>query len=251
MMRRGRLTGAFAVIAATLGGGIHAQGSREVFQAVIDDLSAPNAKGLWLLFDPSMQGYKEIRRDTEALLDNFDVTASVTFLGGDRMRWTLQMTGRSGARSRSTRTADVTAKVSGNRIVSFQPARLFAPPDADAAWESLAAASAALAHEDENAGAVPFLAVFDRATPGFADFRANVAALSREYDVDAALELTGNEGTDTERNLTVDWELNLTSRSTEATTKQRRATVSVRMQKEGSKWKIVSLQPLSLFGPQR
>jgi hypothetical protein len=246
MMPRGV---AVAFLAGAIAGSACAQDSRQVFQAAIDDLSAPNAKGLWLLFDPTTPGYKEIRKDTEALLNRFDVTAKVTFLGGDRMKWILEMTDRGGARSRTTRTAEVTAKVSGERIVAFEPSRLFAPPDADSAWESLATASAALAHEDDNAGGVPFLAVFDRAMPGFDNLQANVAALSRDLDVDAALELTANDGTDTERTLMVDWELSLTSRGTEAATKHRRENVVAKMKKEGSKWKVVSLQPLSLFGP--
>ena len=45
--------------------------------------------------------------------------------------------------------------------------------------------------------------------PGRDGSQANVTALARGYHIDSAVELVKNEGTDTGRLLTLDWNLNL------------------------------------------
>lgn len=94
-----------------------------------------------------------------------------------------------------------------------------------------------------------FLDSFDRAMPDFDKLRFNVAGLVEQADVSCNVEITGNEGDDSERTLTLDWILTVEPKQDSPGATQREKTVKCRLKKVGKKWKIVSFEPIDLFAP--
>ena len=243
------------------------EGVKALFQTAINAVTARNAAAFWLLFERSMPGYKQMRKDSQALLEGSDVTATVDFTkmegsGNSRnvsMNWLLEIVSRTGARSRTTRRASVESRVEFQDgkwlIASFTPLSLLAAPSVDGAWVAIAAASAALAQGDatvsaaEPEDAVIFLSAFDRAMPGYAGLRSNIIALARTYQVDSAVELISNDGDDTVRTLKLDWRLNLISQVTNISSLEREETITCEVRREGGKWRVVALQPAAFFAP--
>jgi hypothetical protein len=127
---------------------------------------------------------------------------------------------------------------------------------ADDAWELIASAARALgeatALPPPNRGsAVPFLSFFDHKMPGYETLRTNVTALIDQADLQTTIDQAGNEGDDRARNVTVDWELRITDLATAVNSTRRQELVKCRVEKQGRKWRIVSLEPLSFFAPPR
>jgi len=92
-----------------------------------------------------------------------------------------------------------------------------------------------------------FLDYFDRAMPDFDKLRYNVESLLSQADVSCSIEVTGNEGDDAERTLTLDWILETEHKDNSPGGTRRQKTVKVRLKKTGKKWRIVSFEPLDLF----
>lgn len=260
----------FAALATPLARLLRAQtddGVKALFQAAIDDLTQRKTGAFWLLFDSAMPGYKQMRRDSQALVDGFDVTATVEFTkiagsGATRavqMDWGQQMVSRTGARSHTTRHVQVQCRVESKNgqwlVAAFAPLSLFTPPDVDGAWETIAAAAGALAHggfnflspEERRGNAVEFLSIFDRSMPGYDELRSDVIALARDFQVDSAVELVSDEGGDTRRTLKLDWDLGLISPMTDVSRVHRHETVTLQMSRNGKKWRVTALEPLALF----
>ena len=96
-----------------------------------------------------------------------------------------------------------------------------------------------------------FLDSFDRAMPDYDKLRFNVAGLVEQADVSCNVEITSNEGDDSERTLTLDWILTIEPKQDSPGATQREKTVKCRLKKVGKKWKIVSFEPVELFAPAR
>jgi hypothetical protein len=94
-----------------------------------------------------------------------------------------------------------------------------------------------------------FLDSFDRAMPDYDKLRFNVAGLVEQADVSCNVEITGNEGDNSERTLTLDWILTVEPKQDSPGATQREKTVKCRLKKVGKKWKIVSFEPIDLFAP--
>lgn len=127
---------------------------------------------------------------------------------------------------------------------------------ADDVWELIASAARALSEATalpppNRGGAGPFLSFFDPRMPGYETLRANVAALIDQADLQSTLDPVDNDGDDRARNLSVDWQLRLTDPATGVTATRRQEIVKCRVEKQGRKWRIVSLEPLSFFAPPR
>ena len=127
---------------------------------------------------------------------------------------------------------------------------------ADDAWELIASAARALgeatALPPPNRGsAIPFLSYFDRKMPGYETLRNNVTALINQADVQTTIDPVTNEGDDRARNVTVDWELRMTDLASGVNSTRRQELVKCRVEKQGRKWRIVSLEPVSFFAPPR
>jgi hypothetical protein len=128
-------------------------------------------------------------------------------------------------------------------VICAAPA-LAADPAQDV-WEVVTAMAAALGVADPGA----FLAACDSGMPSYQTLRANVSALVAQADVESGIDPVRNEGTDTTREVEVDWQLQLVDRSGLQRVTRRRENIKLRFEKSGRKWKVVSLEPVRLFAP--
>ncbi len=115
--------------------------------------------------------------------------------------------------------------------------------DADQIWDLFTEMAGALANSDPE----QFLQAFNPAMPGFEDLRQNVTALLLAYDVHSSIELVNESGDSTAQTVQLDWFLELVDKENAGVTRRRE---QVRCQLvKNKKWRITSLQPLSLFAP--
>ena len=94
-----------------------------------------------------------------------------------------------------------------------------------------------------------FLRGFDRSMPGYEMLAVNVAALLERADVQSSVEVLSDEGTDSRRMLELDWFLQFVEVQAAGGSTQRREQVHCTLARQGKKWRITALEPLSLFAP--
>ncbi len=125
--------------------------------------------------------------------------------------------------------------------------RLFGADPASEAYNLVASAAAFLSEND----AQGFIGLFDKTMPGYNGFATAVTGMLRECEVQSSVEVLRNEGDDTARALDLDWLVQLKLKYETEQVERRRELVKARAQREGKKWKFVSLSPQSLFGPMK
>jgi hypothetical protein len=209
-------------------------------------------------FDPAMKGYKELGANVHGLLRDADVQASIE-ISSDHMDWTLDIAAHDLSAGSTRRQAKVMyrAERSGGklRIVSFEPASLFAPPHGREAWDAISGAAMDLQLASRRADGreenyLPnLLARFDRAMVGYAQLEANLQALTSIWLVEPALQLTSNEGADDRRSLEIDWIMTLTNPLDGGRSVRKEETVKCVVEKRGKRWLIVAITPLEFFAP--
>ncbi|HUI76876.1 MAG TPA: hypothetical protein VLY24_03145 [Bryobacteraceae bacterium] len=94
-----------------------------------------------------------------------------------------------------------------------------------------------------------FMKNFDRSMPGYEMLATNVEALVLQQDVQSSIEILSAEGTDTKRMLELDWFLQFVEPGPGGDTTRRREQVKCTLARQGKRWLITSLEPLSLFAP--
>jgi hypothetical protein len=94
---------------------------------------------------------------------------------------------------------------------------------------------------------VAFLEAFDKSMRGLDTLRFNVEGLLSQADIGCSIEITGNEGDDSVRAVTLDWILTFEKKDQVPGTTRRQKTVHCRVKKMGKHWRIVSFEPLDLF----
>ena len=92
-----------------------------------------------------------------------------------------------------------------------------------------------------------FLDAFDKSMPGRDKLREGVIGLTSQADIGCNIQITSNEGDDSERNLTIDWILTFDRTEDSPGENRRQKTVKCRLKKMGRKWRIVSFEPIDLF----
>ncbi len=125
-------------------------------------------------------------------------------------------------------------------------APIAADPAGDA-WELLSNAASALTERNP----ASFLSYFDSKMPGFAQIQNDVYALVAESEPASSIDLVSNEGDAANRELTVDWTLDMViaqAGPTVASTR-RKQRVKIRLEKRKKNWVIVSFEPQSFFSP--
>ena len=91
--------------------------------------------------------------------------------------------------------------------------------------------------------------------PEYADLRENVTALVREFSVESSVDFKKNEGDDQKRTVEADWFLILRPHDNNGCTNgrdglatgRREKVLTCTVEKQGRKWKITSLSPVSFF----
>jgi len=121
----------------------------------------------------------------------------------------------------------------------------------DETWELVASAARALveatALRPPYRSPVPFLSYFDPKMAGFETLRDNVTALIDQVDLQSTIDPLRNEGNDRAREMTLDWLLTMSDPGSSIVSTRREAEIRCRVEKQGKKWRIVSLEPVSFF----
>jgi hypothetical protein len=94
-----------------------------------------------------------------------------------------------------------------------------------------------------------FMRSFDRQMPGYQMLAASVEALVQQQDVQSSIEVLSDEGTDASRMLVVDWFLQFVEPKPGGDSTRRREQVHCTLARQEKKWRISSMEPLSLFAP--
>jgi len=105
--------------------------------------------------------------------------------------------------------------------------------------------AAALANND----AEGFLTHVAKEMPGRAMLRDNLFGLVAAADLNSSVEVIDlkTEGARTVVNF--DWSLHVISKDDSSQVEQRHETVTLEVEKQGKRWKVVALKPVSFFGP--
>jgi hypothetical protein len=98
------------------------------------------------------------------------------------------------------------------------------------------------------------LAVFDSKMPDYGSIESDIGALVAQADILCAIDILGEKdvpvGNESpEKELSVDWFLQLKSQSPSGPTERRREQVTLRMKNIKGKWKITKILPLKILAP--
>jgi hypothetical protein len=196
------------------------------------------------LFDPSAPALQQIRNDLKPLLTAAEVSL---YIRTDTGIWNLTVTARDVSAGVTHRSAKVVIRVEGGLIRSFEPSNFFAPPHGREAWDAVFAFASSL--NDDSAP--PSLTQFDPAMPGFEAFRNTIKTLWTQFQIEPSLDLINSEGDDTHRTLSIEWTMDLRNQQDPTDATQRDQTVTIRVEKQGKNWRIVALDPQTLFAPAK
>jgi hypothetical protein len=208
---------------------------------------------------------ERLRKPVEALLRSYDVQPALeiffTGVNGPGVAlgidWKMDLAAREGLRSITHRQRRVTCRVEPRdgalRIVALDAIRegpldapsLFSPPDITGAWDLLQSAARSLSQAVSPAAG--FLAAFDSKLPGYESLRNGAESLTAQGEVDSTIGLTTDEGTDTARTLEVDWTLEVVNPETGLRILQRESPLTVKIERLGKRWLVVSIAPLDFF----
>jgi hypothetical protein len=94
-----------------------------------------------------------------------------------------------------------------------------------------------------------FLDRIDHSMPDYEKLQRNILALVAQYEIVAAIDVIEDEGDDRTRAVQVDWILQIRAREETGPLVRRRETVKCRLDRVKKKWKVSSLDPISLFAP--
>jgi hypothetical protein len=115
-------------------------------------------------------------------------------------------------------------------------------------WQTVAAMAAGLAEGNPAA----FLKPVDRGLANYSVLERNVCAMLELADAQSNISPLANDGSELARTLQLDWELRLKRKSDgndEPRIVAREEAVTVGFEKDGKKWRVVKLEPLSFFAP--
>jgi hypothetical protein len=96
-----------------------------------------------------------------------------------------------------------------------------------------------------------FIEAVDPAMPHFGEFQRDVRALAGAADLANSIEVLSDTGDETHRTEELDWYLEIVEKAASRKVERRREAVKFRLERTGKKWKIVSIDPLSFFGPAK
>jgi len=94
-----------------------------------------------------------------------------------------------------------------------------------------------------------FLDYFDHSMPGYEQFASKLLALTEQNEITSAIDVITDAGDDRTRRVAVDWIVQIRSRAENGPLVRRREIVKCRLERMKKKWKVTSLDPVSLFAP--
>jgi len=216
-------------------------------------LANRDTAGFAAAFDPKMPGLAALRAAADGLLQYGDVQSSLQFGTSEGGRldiaWELRIREREGSQGLVLRKAQIKCRVvevKGTwRIAGFEPRDFFAVPHVDGAWNVLESAAVFLDKGD----AAGFLSYFERSTPGYDGIARGANSMVAQGIVEAAIDMTSNEGTDTSRTIQVDWTLHIADADTGLIIATREQEVTCRVELVKDHWRIAEVQPAAFFAP--
>lgn len=90
---------------------------------------------------------------------------------------------------------------------------------------------------------------FDKSFANYVKLRDYFSGLTNSSQIVNEVDLTDEQDTDTQSNVTVDWTVTLTNKTT-LQTERRTGEIHIRLALQNRKWKIVDFSPIDLFNPQ-
>ncbi len=90
----------------------------------------------------------------------------------------------------------------------------------------------------------------DKSFANYDKLRNYFEGLANSFQLSNGVEITDEQDSENETKLTVDWTLTMTDLTTNYSD-TRNAELSIRLVRNGKKWKIVDFSPIELFNPQR
>ena len=115
--------------------------------------------------------------------------------------------------------------------------------------EEVLALFTAMASALSEGNALAFLDHIDHSMPDYDKLERNILALTQQNEVAGAIDVIKDEGDDRTRAVEVDWLLQIRSRAETGPLVRRRELVKCRLNRVKKKWKVASLDPISLFTP--
>lgn len=112
-------------------------------------------------------------------------------------------------------------------------------------WDVVASMAAALAENN----APGFLKPLDLSMPGYDVIARDVEGMLMQAEAHSGINAIRNEGDDSTRTVEVDWELRLRRKGDDLRIEVRRRNVTARFTRQGKRWVVVQLDPISLFAP--
>jgi hypothetical protein len=97
----------------------------------------------------------------------------------------------------------------------------------------------------------PFVRALDPAMPGYQKLTDNVRALVAQTGILSAIEVLTEKGDAGHQDVQLDWFLEITGKGDPMSLVRRRELVKCKLEKQKKKWRIVSLEPVSLFEPPK
>jgi hypothetical protein len=94
-----------------------------------------------------------------------------------------------------------------------------------------------------------FLDRVDQTMPDYYKLEQYIDALTAEDEVSCSIDLLKQEGDGQAQTIQLDWFLQIHSRDVVGSVENRRQTVKIHLERKKKKWKIVSLDPITLFAP--
>jgi len=110
-------------------------------------------------------------------------------------------------------------------------------------------ASMAAALTDANASG--FMKPMDKDAQDYDTLRKNVAALITSTEISSSVEVVKDDGDDAKRTVDLDWYLQIRSLLQDGPVTNRRQIIRCELQREGKRWKVVSLKPIDFFAPAK
>lgn len=107
----------------------------------------------------------------------------------------------------------------------------------------------ALASALSEGNASAFLDRVDHDMPDYYQLEKYVVALTDEDEVSCSIDILKQEGDDQAQTLELDWYMQVHTRDALGAVERRRQTVKLRLERKKKKWKIVAIEPISLFAP--
>ncbi len=122
----------------------------------------------------------------------------------------------------------------------------FADTHADVV-DLFASMTAALTEDPPNAAG--FMKAFDRKLPEYDELNRDIRALLLDSGVASSVDFVKEEGDAAKRSVDLDWFMELRSLQPGGPTRTRRDIVHCGLVKQGKRWRIVSISPISIFTP--